>query len=169
MTRLRLGLATGAAAIAIAVGVVLARFTADVVLLVYVLVLGALLLALLARGLRSLLPPAVPFERLLARPATQPEGVAQLQTVERHLRLSVSSNRDLHSLLRPMVRDIVSVRLSRRHGIDLDREPERAEALIGGGKVWELVRPDREAPEDRLSRGWPRSDMEQLVDELEKL
>lgn len=169
MTRRRIAIVAPAVALGILAGLVLARFAGDVVLLAYVLVLGALLLALLARGLRSLLPPAVRFERLLARPGTQAAGVEQLRTVERDLRLSISSDHDAHSRLRPMVREIVSVRLSRRHGIDLDREPERAEALIGAGRVWELIRPDRDAPEDRLSRGWSRRDMEQLIHELERL
>lgn len=169
MTRRKKTVVAVAVVLAVVVEIVLAGLIGGVPALAYALALGALLLLLLQRGLRSLLPPAVRFERLLARPGRQPEMVEQLRTVERDLRLSMFNDRDLYRVLRPRVREIASVRLARHHGIDLDREPERAEALIGAGRVWELVRPDREAPLDRLSRGWPRSQMEQLIDELERL
>jgi uncharacterized protein (DUF58 family) len=169
VTRRKMVTIAVAVALGLSVGLLLSRLAGGVVLLVYVLGLGALLLALLLKGLRSLLPPAVRFERLLARPETRAKGVEQLQTVERHLSLSIASDHEVHFRLRPMVREMVSVRLSRRYGIDLDREPERAEALIGAGRVWALIRPDVEAPAGRISRGWPRREMEQLVDELERL
>ena len=70
---------------------------------------------------------------------------------------SVSSNRSLArsisprrppststTCLRPIVREIAAARLA-RHGVSLDRQPERARALLGA-QTWELVRPDREAP-----------------------
>jgi hypothetical protein len=157
------------AVIGVAVGLVVARLAGDVVVLVYVLVLGALLLVRLVRGLRSILPPAVRFERLLARPDPQTDEVEQFRTVERDVRLSMSSGQSAQLRLGPMVREIVSVRLWRRHGVDLDREPERAEALVGAGRTWDVIRPDREAPGDGLSRGWSRRDIEQLIDELERI
>jgi len=157
------------AVLALAVGVVLVRYVGDVALPPYALFLGAVLLALFLRRLRVLLPPAVPFERFFSRSRSQPDRVDQLHTVERDIRMSISSGRDLHHRLRPMVREIVSTRLSRGYGIDLDHETERAEALIGGGRIWELIRPDRKDPGDWHGGGWSRSDMEQLVDELERL
>ncbi|MBN1630015.1 MAG: hypothetical protein JW990_09635 [Thermoleophilia bacterium] len=157
------------AVLALAVGVVLARYVGDVALAPYALFLGAVLLALMLRRLRTLLPPAVPFERFFSRSKSRPDRVDQLHTVERDIRMSMSSGHDLHHRLRPMVHEIVSTRLSRGYGIDLDHETERAEAVIGSGKVWELIRPDREEPTDWQSGGWSRGDMEQLVDELERL
>ncbi|MBN1322150.1 MAG: hypothetical protein JXA87_15060 [Thermoleophilia bacterium] len=156
-------------ALAVGVELVVARSVGGTAALVYALALGAALLALLLRRLRSVLPPAARFERLVARPVKQTEPVGQLRSVERDVRLSLANSHDVHFSLRPMVREIVSVRLSRLHGIDLDREPERAEALIGAGKTWELVRPDREAPVDRRSRGWSRREIQELLDELERL
>lgn len=157
------------AVLALAVGVVLARYVGDVALPPYALFLGAVLLALLLRRLRVLLPPAVPFERFFSRSKSRPDRVDQLHTVERDIRMSMSSGHDLHHRLRPMVYEIVSTRLSRSYGIDLDHEAERAEAVIGSGKVWDLIRPDRDDPGDWHGGGWSRSDMEQLVDELERL
>jgi hypothetical protein len=167
--RRTLVLTAAAVVLALAVGIVLARYVGDVAVPAYGLFLGAVLLALLLRRLRGLLPPAVPFERFFSRSKARPDRVDQLHTVERDIRMSMSSGYDLHYRLAPMVREIVSTRLSRRYGIDLDHETERAQALMGGGKAWELIRPGREEPADWLSRGWSQSDMEQLVDELERL
>lgn len=169
MSRLRVIVVTALVILGVALGLLLARYVGGVIVLVYVLAYGALLLALLLWGLRSGLPPAVRFERLLLRAGAEEQEVAQLRSIERDLRLSVSSEHDLYVHLRPRVREIAAVRLSKRHGVDLDREPEQAQALMGPGKVWELVRPDREAPADRRARGWPRTELEKLIDELEKL
>lgn len=169
MTRLRLTVAVTGFALGIAVGLVLARYVGGVAVLVYVLVYGALLLALLLGAVRSRLPLAARFERLLVRPEAQSQGIEQLRAIERDVRLSVSSDHDLYFYLRPRVIEIAAVRLSRRHGVDLAGEPEQARALIGPGRVWELVRPDREPPVDRHGRGWSLAEMEQLVDELERL
>ena len=93
----------------------------------------------------------------------------QLETVKRLVTLAGSSRSDLLRL-RPLVREIVAARLSRRYGVDLEREPERAEALLGKGRAWELVRPDlrarriatplagRGANWNNSSRNWRTSD-----------
>ena len=55
-----------------------------------------------------------------------------------------------------------------RRGVDLDREPERARELIGAN-AWELVRPERTPPTDRLAPGPPLADLRVVVDEIERL
>ena len=65
---------------------------------------------------------------------------------------SVASSFHLHMRLRPILREIAAHRLSMRFGVDLDREPERARELIGV-EAWELVRPERPPPSDRLASG----------------
>jgi len=169
VSRLRLIAVATVLALGIAAGLVSARYVGGAVVLVYVLAYGALLLVLLLSGLRSRLPLAVRFERLLAPVEVDSQEVEQFRTLERDLRLSVSFDHDLYFHLRPRVREIVAVRLAKRHGVDLEGEPEQAQSLIGPGRVWELVRPDREAPVDRHARGWSRIELEQLVDELERL
>ena len=72
------------------------------------------------------------------------------------------------SAFRPNVVELASVRLARRHGVDLAAEPGRARALVGAN-VWELVRPDQPTPAELAGRGWPLRRLEELVLELEEI
>jgi hypothetical protein len=55
-----------------------------------------------------------------------------------------------------------------RHGIDLDRRPQAARALLGED-AWDLVRPDRPAPDDSHSPGVTLQQVRAAVDRLEAL
>ncbi len=160
-----------AAVLAATAGVMLALLLAGwsdgVALLAYVLFVGAIALLVLARRLRAALPPATPFERLLAAAPRRMEPVGQLETIRQGLAAAGWSRGELHYRLAPMIREIAAARLSRHHGIDLDRQPERARALIGDGRVWELAGPRSGPPEDRYASGWSRRELEELLDELE--
>ena len=104
-----------------------------------------------------------PLER---PPRTQ--RVGQLESISRALDLAEASSFDLHNLLRPLVREIAAARLA-RHGVSLDRQPERAQALLGA-QTWELVRPDREVPAGRSGRGGcSRDDLGAIVASLEAI
>lgn len=81
---------------------------------------------------------------------------------------SVASTFHLHARLRPILREIAAHRVSVRFGVDLDREHERARELIGGD-AWELVRPGRPPPGDRLAPGPPASHLSKVVEELERI
>jgi hypothetical protein len=81
---------------------------------------------------------------------------------------SVASSFHLHTRLRPLLREIAAHRLSMRFGVDLDREHERARELTGG-EAWELVRPERPPPSDRLAPGPPASHLSKVVEELERI
>jgi hypothetical protein len=155
------------------VGVVLALILAGsahgLALLAYVLFLDALALAVLADELWAALAPAPPFEWLIAHPARAPEPIEQFETLSRTLSAAGWNQTELHYRLRPPVREIVTARLSRRYGIDLNSEPERARKLLGDGRTWELARPDREPPADRYARGWSRRELAELLDELEAI
>ena len=63
---------------------------------------------------------------------------------------------DVHFRLRPMITELAAELLSSRRGIDLERDPERAQALLGDD-VWELVRPDRPQPAERHGPGHRRA------------
>lgn len=161
-----------AALVAGTVGVVLALLLAGsthrVALAAYVLFLGALGLLVVLRRLRSALPETRPLEA--PAPAAGPaEPVGQLEQIVRTVSGAEWMQAELHYRLRPLVREVASARLSRRYGVDLDGQPERARALIGEGRLWELVRPGRTAPEDRHARGWSREELEDLVGALERL
>jgi hypothetical protein len=158
-----------AAAAALVVALVLRDRTGGLAVVVYVFLLGVVLIALALSRLGQALLLAPEFRRLLPEPADSVDEVEQFRMIAWRLTLSSSSEHDLHYRLRPLVREIARACLAKRHGVDLDREPERARALIGAGLVWELVRPDREPPEDRTARGWTRAELERLMDELEGL
>jgi hypothetical protein len=137
-------------------------------LLAYVLFLGGLGALVLVRRLRMELPREPSFRRLLPPAADEEQPLEQLRAVERRVRNAQTSAIDVHVELRPLVREIAETRLSRDHGVELEREPERARSLVGP-RTWELVRPERPFPEERQGPGLPRRELEQLVAELEAL
>jgi hypothetical protein len=81
---------------------------------------------------------------------------------------STASALHLHVRLRPILREIAAHRLWMRFGVDLDREQERARDLVGAN-AWELVRPERLPPSDRLAPGPAPADLRVVVEELERL
>jgi hypothetical protein len=72
---------------------------------------------------------------------------------------------DFHLLLRPVLRSVAAGRL-RRRGVNLDRDAAAARALLGDD-AYDLVRPDREPPEDRFGPAPPPDAVERLLDRLE--
>ena len=131
--------------------------------LVLAIALGAALGALhraVPRGASAFDTAFAPTRRTRARPAS-------LDRVEREVTLATGTAFDVHYRLRPSLRSIASGLLLRR-GVDLERAPERAEALVGP-TVWEIVRPDRPAPEDRTASGMPLETVERAVEDLERL
>ena len=132
---------------------------------IYLFVMATLVLAAMLLGVANALPRAepAPLER---PPRSQPVG--QLESVARALDLAEASSFDLHHTLRPIVREIAAARLS-CHGVSLDRQPERARALLGA-PTWDLVRPDREDPFGRSGRGGcSRDELRAIVDSLEAI
>jgi hypothetical protein len=132
---------------------------------IYLFVVAALVLAAVVRDVANALPSAepVPLQR-----ASRSQRVGQLESVARALDLAETSSFDLHNTLRPIVREIAAARLA-RHGVSLERQPERARELIGV-QTWELVRPDREAPAGRSNGGGcSRDELRAIVDSLEAI
>src|SRR5207237_10917002 len=74
---------------------------------------------------------------------------------------------DLHYRLRPLLRQIAGERLYGRYGLELDRDPDRARALLGEG-LWERVRPEREVG-GRSGPGLPAAALPEHVALLEEL
>ena len=77
-----------------------------------------------------------------------------------------SSAFDLHARLRPAVAELATELLSGRRGIDLERDPVRARAVLGDD-AWELVRPDRPVPTDRHAPGISDDELVRIVTALE--
>ena len=137
----------------------------------YVLFLGAVGLALMVRVTRAASPDV--HEPTLAEELEDPidvlpERPAELQRLEREVYLSLGSGFYLHHRLRPALREIASHRLLLRHGIDLDRRPDTAAAIVGE-PAWSWLRPDRPEPLDRWAQGPPISELGAVVDALEKI
>jgi hypothetical protein len=59
---------------------------------------------------------------------------------------------------------VAAYRLARR-GVDLDSEPARSRELLGP-EAWELVRPDRPAPERRNAPGLQLDRLRRIVERL---
>ncbi len=132
-----------------------------------VVVLAIALGVALDRLARAVPRRASRFDAAFVQAAPGRARPASLERVERELTLSTGTAFDVHFRLRPLLRSIASDALLRR-GVDLDRTPERAEALLGPD-AWELVRPDRPAPRDRAARGVPLDSVERAVAGLERL
>ncbi len=136
---------------------------------VYLLGVGGVLLLALARVTREGGPStgASDFDRALAKMSRRPADSGEL-TLVRDVKHSTRSALHLHVRLRPLLREIAAHRLWMRFGVDLDREQGRARELIGAN-AWELVRPERPPPTDRLATGPRLADLRVVVDELERL
>jgi hypothetical protein len=132
----------------------------------YILAVVALAAGAIGSRIGKAWPATPSFERLLP-PRIEPEPrVLQLEGLVN--RLAAPIEYDVHTRLRPLVHEIVSARLAAQYGLDIDRRPERAQALVGP-RTWELIRPDREPPRDRFLQLWPPRELAALVDELEAL
>lgn len=135
---------------------------------VYGLLVAAAVLVLALAVLRRAYPRTRPLRRPAARrgePRARPETLARL---EQEVVLGVAGSFDLHHRLRPRLRRIATELLTTRRGVSPDRDPERAHALLGD-TAWELVQPDRPAPEDRQARGIPISELRAVVEALERV
>ena len=141
----------------------------DILLDVYLLAMGGVLLLALVRTTRVKAPAAGPsqLDRARERMEALPADSAEL-TLVRELELSKMSAFHLHVRLRPILREIAAHRLRKRYGVELADEPGRARELIGSA-AWEIVRPERPPPRDRLATGPSFAQLREVVDELEKV
>jgi hypothetical protein len=139
----------------------------DALLEVYLLGMGGVLLLALVRT-TSESGPASDFDRALGDMSRRyPPDSGELSLVH-DVQQSVASAFHLHTRLRPILREVAAQRLSMQFGVDLDREDERARELIGA-EAWELVRPERLAPSDRLAPGPTASHLSKVVEQLERI
>ena len=141
-----------------------------VALHVYVLLLAAFALAQLLALLRSSLPErgTSPVDAALNRRPRRPDRVPELERVEREVTLGLATAFDLHFRLRPTLRRIASELLRARRGIDLDANPQEARRALGED-TWELVRKDREPPQERFGPGLDLASLRTVVGSLEAL
>lgn len=110
-------------------------------------------------ALRAELRPR-PARRLAESPPLE-----QLHQVSRALTAAQASEYDVDRELRPLFRAIAAMRLGRR-GVDLDRRPEEARAILGE-QLWDLVQADRTRGSNRVAGGIPVAGLQSLIERLE--
>ncbi|MGH3102923.1 MAG: hypothetical protein ACRDN6_02350 [Gaiellaceae bacterium] len=108
------------------------------------------------------------YERALRRRHRSPERPRELAKIEREVVLSAASSFDVHFRLRPILREVAAHRLASRRGADLDAGSPETRAVLGD-ELWELVRPDCEAPDDRFAPGLPLARLRGVLDRLERI
>jgi hypothetical protein len=156
------------ATVGLVAGLVLRLRQVALLMHLYIAVLGLLasitLISALLSGSQAARPGA--RFRLRWRRRRRPDHrLRSLQEVEHAADFALTTAFDVHYRLRPHLRRVAEHRLANR-GVRLDSDPERARALLGAG-AWEVVRPDREAPEDRGAPGITLIELRALVDALE--
>jgi hypothetical protein len=132
-----------------------------------VIVLALALGTALERLRRDLPRRTSSFDAAFTQHRTSRARPASLARVEREVTLATGTAFDVHFRLRPVLQSL-STSLLLRRGIDVERSPARAEALLGPD-VWELVRPDRPAPDDRTAPGLTIETVECVVADLERV
>lgn len=132
-----------------------------------VLVLAIALGAALGTLHRSLPRRPSSFDGAFAATPRARARPASLERTEREIALATGTAFDVHYRLRPSLRAVASGLLLRR-GVDLERSPERARELVGAD-AWEIIRPDRPAPDDRAAPGLPLDAVARAVGDLERL
>jgi hypothetical protein len=135
----------------------------------YLVAIGGVLLLALVRTTRAKAPAdrASLFDQALERMSRRLPDSGELALV-RDLDLSILSAFHLHVRVRPLLREIAAHRLRVHYGVDLDAEPGRARELVGTS-AWELVRPQRPPPQDRLAAGPALSHLGMVATELEEI
>ena len=172
MKRLIAGVALGTvlATVALIVVLVVQPGRHELELDVYVLTVGAMALMAAILATRRTFP--LEEASALAAALGQEERVAvrppDLERTERMLSMAATTAFDLHFRLRPVLREVAEQRLADRRGLRLDSGDPRVQEACGE-ELWEVVRPEREAPDHRFLPGLDREALERVVARLESI
>jgi hypothetical protein len=134
---------------------------------IYALVLGGAVVIVLVLALRRAYPRESELHATTSR-STRVAPPASLGRIELLSALAVASAFDLHYRLVPRLRTVATGLLSSRRRVSLALDPDGARAILGE-HAWELVRPDRPPPEDRLAAGITSRELARVVDALEAI
>ncbi|MGZ6645727.1 MAG: hypothetical protein ACXVFT_28305 [Solirubrobacteraceae bacterium] len=128
-------------------------------------VIAVLVAASAVRALMQMLPPL--RRTTAAQGSAVGEGTGDRERLDRVVSAATSHAGDLHTRLRPILREIAADGL-RRRGVELDAQPQAAQALLAPD-TWEVVRPDRPRPDDAFARGLAPARLNAVLDDLEAL
>ena len=135
---------------------------------VYALVLAVAAVALALAALRRAYPAATSLRRRQPRVEQRRRVPPSLARLEHLTVLGVAGAFDFHHRLRPRLRSLALGLLSTRSRVSLDGDPETARRILGD-ETWEIVRVDRQPPEERLGPGLPLDELRHVVESLESL
>ncbi len=139
----------------------------EIAIRIYALIVAGVLIVLALLALRRAFPDETPLHEVgrRRRRAEQPTSLARTRN---EVVLGIASSFDLHYRLVPRLRATASGLLAARRNVTLEARPDVARAALGE-ETWELVRPGRPAPEDRLTAGIERERLARVVDALEAI
>jgi len=142
----------------------------DFLLDAYVLLVGALAVLTAVLAIREAFPPSQGSALAAALDVEPPVPVRppDLERTERLLTIGSSTAFDFHFRLRPILREVAEQRLADRRGLRLDSGGPAVEEALGA-ELWELVRPDREAPAQRYRADVDRDAVGRAIERLESL
>jgi hypothetical protein len=132
---------------------------------IYALLLCAAIIVVLLLALRRAYPDESALREPKA-PASMRVPPPSLARVELETALAVAGSFDLHYHLVPRLHAIAAGLLSSRRQVSLAEDQGTAHAILGD-EAWELVRPDRPAPQDRLAKGIAPRELGRVVDAME--
>ena len=132
------------------------------------IVLGLAFLAFM-RLVQALYPRVPsPFDGSLSRHQPAAERPAALNRLEREVSMAGSAAFDVHFRLRPRSRELATELLSARRGIDLEREPERAQRSARR-RCLGARSPRSAAPAERHGSGIDEARLDRVVTALERV
>ena len=134
----------------------------NVTLHAYVFVVGGLLMLGVVAAAGDAIPRRLRSEldAALSETARPQKKLPEIEKLEREVTLATASAYDLHFRLLPHLREIAQARLER------SGHTPGPDTL---GRWWELLRPDRPAPEDRFGKGITQTELRALVDDLARM
>ena len=135
---------------------------------IYALIVGGVGLTVAIRALRRLDSPETPLRTRRGAVDRRRRPPPSLARFEQLAALGVASSFDLQYRLAPHLRELASGLLASRRRIDLAADRESARRILGD-ETWDLVRPGRPVPEDRLSRGLAPAHLTRVADSLERI
>ena len=139
----------------------------ELALRIYALLVAGAVIVLALLALDRAFPREARLDVTRARPRL-PARPPSLTRAENEVVLGIASSVDLHYRLVPRLRRIASGVLASRRNLTLTGQPEQARAALGE-QAWELVQPERAAPQDRLTTGIQARDLARVIDALESV
>lgn len=135
----------------------------------FILALGVMALLAAVSWLHEVAPAEgrSRLEEALDRELPEPPTIPELDRLERAVYVGAARAFDLHYRLRPVLREIAETRLERRR-LYLDSGNDAVRELLGED-LWDLTRPNREAPTNRHGAGPGLRHLRDLVARLEGL